>query len=311
MRFCRHLHSVSTITSSFAVAIVVLAGCAEPDFPTLPISEFSTWAIPADGVRIPAPRALYADEDDTVFALDDAGRVIVYSPAGEVLQTWFMPEHENGRPEGVVKLQDGRIAVADTHYHRIVFFNPDGSVNAMLGEKGIGEGQFVYPVAIVQDPSGCLYVGEYGDKQRIQKFSADGVFITQFGEHGTGPGQFQRPSGIVWINGTIYAVDAFNNRIQAFSDSGDFLRIIELPANVAAFEFPYDIRGTADGRLFVVENKAGRVTALKEDGTFLGRYGEPGRGTGGFFNPWGLTVLSDGRILVADTGNSRIVVLVP
>ncbi|MEO2030074.1 MAG: 6-bladed beta-propeller [Fuerstiella sp.] len=292
-----------------ATTITLLSGCVDFTTDTFPVSEFTTWKLPADGPRIPAPRALYADENDTVYALDDAGRVLVYSSTGEILQTWHMPDYEAGRPEGVIKLLDGRIAVADTHYHRVVFFHPDGTVESMLGEKGVDAGQFVYPVSIAQDPSGFIYVGEYGDRQRIQKFAADGTFITQFGEHGTGPGQFQRPSGIVWSNGTIYAVDAFNNRIQVFSDSGEFLRIVELSDNFEPFEFPYDVRGTADGRLYVIENKAARLTVLKEDGTVLGRYGHPSRGLDGFFNPWSLTVLSDGRVLVADTGNHRIVEL--
>lgn len=291
--------------------LLLIAGCAEPDANTFPISNFTSWKLPADGPRIPAPRSLWADTDDTVYALDDAGRVLIYSPQGEVLKTWHMPEHENGRPEGVVRLLDGRVAVADTHYHQVVFFREDGTVESILGSKGTGESEFVYPVAIVQDPEGFIYVGEYGDRQRIQKFTPGGEFVTQFGEHGTEPGQFQRPSGIVWINGAIYAVDAFNNRIQVFSDSGEFLRIIELADNLPAFEFPYDIRGTSNGRLFVVENKGGRITVLMEDGTFVGQYGTPGRGDKCFFNPWSLTVLSDGRILVADTGNHRIVELTP
>ena len=294
-----------------SAVLCLFAGCADVEPGTLPVSSCTTWKIPADGPRIPAPRALYADANDIVYALDDAGRVLLYEPDGTLLNSWRMPAHENGRPEGVVKLLDGRIAVADTHYHRVVFFHEDGTVESMLGEKGIDAGQFVYPVAIAQDPSGFIYVGEYGDRQRIQKFEPDGTFVTQFGEHGTGPGQFQRPSGIVWSNNTIYAVDAFNNRIQVFSDSGSFQKIIKLADNLEPFEFPYDIRGTSDGRLFVIENKSARVTVLKEDGTFIGRFGHPGRGDGQFFNPWGLTVLSDGRILVADTGNHRIVVLNP
>ncbi len=288
---------------------LTFVGCAEPALNTLAVSAFTTWKVPADGRRIPAPRSLYADKDDNVYALDDAGRVLIYSSKGEILQSWHMPEHSVGRPEGVIKLLDGRIAVADTHYHRVVFFHPDGSVESMIGTQGRDAGQFVYPVAIAQDPGGFIYVGEYGDRQRIQKFSPEGEFITQFGEHGTQPGQFQRPSGIVWINGTIFAVDAFNNRIQAFRDSGEFLRIIELPTDEGGLEFPYDIRGTTDGRLYVVENKASRITVLTEDGELVGRYGKPGRGDGGFLNPWSLTVLSDGRVLVADTGNHRIVEL--
>ncbi|MEQ9406418.1 MAG: hypothetical protein RIK87_01785 [Fuerstiella sp.] len=294
-----------------AVCLLCLAGCDQSDQGSFPVAEFTTWRLPADGTRIPAPRALSVDGNDTVYALDDAGRVLIYSPQGDVLRTWHMPDYEAGRPEGIVKLLDGRIAVADTHYHRVVFFHDDGTVESMFGVQGTEAGQFVYPNSITQDPNGFIYVGEYGDRQRIQKFRPDGSFVVQFGEHGTGPGQFQRPSGLVWSDACIYAVDAFNNRIQVFRDTGQFVRIFEWPENAAAPEFPYDIHRTADGRLFVIENKGGCLTVLTSDGDFVGRYGQPGRGDGGFFNPWSLTVLSDGRILVADTGNHRIVELTP
>ncbi|MEZ6124265.1 MAG: hypothetical protein R3C49_13980 [Planctomycetaceae bacterium] len=293
------------------VTALLICGCADSLTGTLTFSDISSWKVPAEGSRIPAPRSLYAAEDDTVYALDDAGRVLVYDATGSLKQQWPMPESEHGRPEGVVRLLDGRIAVADTHYHRVVFFHSDGTVESMLGDKGVEPGQFVYPVAIAQDPNGFLYVGEYGDRQRVQKFTAAGEFVLEFGSHGTDPGQFQRPSGIIWLDGTVYVVDAFNNRIQCFDDSGHFLRVVEPPADVEPLEFPYDIRATQDGLLVVVENKGGRISVLTKEGDLMGRFGTPGRGRGEFFNPWSLTALSDGRILVADTGNHRIVELTP
>lgn len=295
----------------FAILTLMIlpVGCVEQPGPALPVSEFSTWELPADGSRIPAPRALYADAEDTVYCLDDAGRVLLYSSEGEIQNVWRMPASENGRPEGIVKLQDGRIAVADTHYHRVVFFHADGTVESMLGTKGRGPGEFVYPVAVTQDPEGHLYVGEYGDRQRVQKFTVDGDFLTEFGEHGTDVGQFQRPSGLIWHDHQVFVVDAFNNRIQIFSDEGKFLRILGPPEEVEPFSFPYDLRMNKDGHVYVVENQGARVSLINQQGNLIGRYGTPGRTSGQFFNPWGLTVLSDGRVLVADTGNHRIVEL--
>lgn len=295
----------------FCLLILLCFGCVDQPEQQLEISGFSTWKLPADGARIPAPRALYADADDTVYCLDDAARVLIYSADGAVQDVWRMPASENGRPEGIVKLQDGRIAVADTHYHRVVFFEPDGTVQSMLGTKGREPGQFVYPVAVTQDPDGFVYVGEYGDRQRVQKFEPDGTFVTEFGEHGTDEGQFQRPSGLIWHNHEVLVVDAFNNRIQVFSDEGKFLRVLGPPADVEPFSFPYDLRMNQAENIYVVENQGSRITLVDQQGNLLGRYGQPGREQGQFFNPWGLTVLSDGRILVADTGNHRIVELTP
>ena len=291
---------------------LILTGCTDPGAdPELTFSKFDTWKIPASGKFLPAPRGLYADENDTVYVLDDAGRVLVYDRTGKLMKQWEMPEYEAGKPEGVWKLVDGRIAVADTHYHRIVIFNGDGTVSHKFGTQGRESGQFYFPVTIAQDPKGFIYVGEYGDRQRIQKFTPDGVYVTEFGQHGSGEGEFQRPSGVAWRDGLVYVVDAFNDRIQVFEDGGKFVRVIRLPEKSAPLEYPYDIRLDRNNQIYLIENKAARLTVMRLDGTIVGRYGRPGRGLNQFYQPWDLTVLNDGRILVADTGNHRLVELTP
>ena len=291
-----------------------IIGCGTPNSdPEMSFTKFDTWKVPASGRFLPAPRGLYADENDTVYVLDDAGRVLVYDTTGKLIKQWDMPEYAAGKPEGVWKLIDGRIAVADTHYHRVVIFDEDGSgkVSHMFGTQGTGPGQFVFPVTIAQDPLGFIYVGEYGDRQRIQKFTTEGKYVTEFGQHGSDDGEFQRPSGVAWQDGQVYVVDAFNDRIQVFEDSGKFVRVIKLPEKSAPLEYPYDIRLDKKNQIYVIENKAARLTVMRLDGTIVGRYGRPGRGLDQFYQPWDLTVLSDGRILVADTGNHRLVELTP
>ncbi len=298
---------------SFAwLLCLFIMGCGETTTdPELSFSKFDTWKVPASGSFLPAPRGLYADEDDTVYVLDDAGRVLVYDKTGKLTRQWEMPEFSAGKPEGVWKLVDGRVAVADTHYHRVVIFNGDGTVSHKFGTQGTGPGQFVFPVTIAQDPKGFIYVGEYGDRQRIQKFTVDGEYVTEFGQHGSKDGEFQRPSGVAWQDGLVYVVDAFNDRIQVFEDGGKFVRVIRLPEKSAPLEYPYDIRLDKKNQIYVIENKAARLTVMRLDGTIVGRYGRPGRGLHQFYQPWDLTVLSDGRILIADTGNHRLVELTP
>lgn len=300
------------VIGHLSLMLLLLIGCSngntEPEFE---FSRFDSWKIPASGRFLPAPRGLYSDADDNVFVLDDAGRVLVYNSAGDVIRQWEMPEFAAGKPEGIWELVDGKIGVADTHYHRVVVFNSDGTVSHMFGTQGNGPGQFVFPVSIAQDPKGFMYVGEYGDKQRVQKFTADGTFVTEFGEHGTGNGQFQRPSGMAWQNGEIYVVDAFNNRIQVFSDDGKYRRVVSLSEKFEPLSYPYDMRVTKDNLIYVIENKSARLTVMHLDGTIVGRFGKPGRGINEFYQPWDLTVLTDGRVLVADTGNHRLVELTP
>ncbi|MCB1094246.1 MAG: hypothetical protein KDN22_01585 [Verrucomicrobiae bacterium] len=247
--------------------------------------------------------------DNDVVVLDNGGRVLVYSSTGQVLRSWMMPEYEVGRPEGAVALKDGRIVVCDTHYHRVVVFDATGKVSHMFGSHGTEAGQFIYPVAVARDDNDLLFIGEYGGNDRIQVFSADGTFLRQFGAFGTELGEFQRPSGIAWHKGKVFVADAINNRVQKFTEDGDFVRIVTPPNT--GLQFPYDLSIAPDGSIFVVEYGAGRITQMTQDGTIISQFGSTGRGREQMVTPWGIAVDSLGRIRVADTGNRRLLAIEP
>jgi DNA-binding beta-propeller fold protein YncE len=292
------------------IAACWIGGCApSADGPELEIASERRFALPFHKTDLPAPRDVSIGLNDEKVILDNAGRVLVYGAAGKLVRQWDMPESSVGNPEGSCVLPDGRVVVADTHYHRVVTFDSEGQVLGMFGELGRGPGQFIYPVAVTADPAGNLYVAEYGENDRVQKFGPDGTFITQFGSFGTGEGQFQRPSGIAWLDGKLYVVDAFNSRVHVFADSGKYEGL--LGASDIGLHYPYDLSLGPDGRLYVVEYGAGRVTVLTTAGEVVGRYGHAGHDQGQFATPWGLAVDRAGRIWVADTGNRRVVELVP
>lgn len=292
--------------------LVFCFGCDSNSDPELTFSEIQQWSLPAEGAKIPAPRSINVGKNDEIYVLDNAGRVLVYDANNELLRQWKMPDYEVGKPEGVCLLKNGQIAVADTHYHRVVFFDDQGNVQRMMGELGEEPSQFIYPVSIVQDPAGNIYVCEYGDNNRVQKFTGQGDFLLEFGKVGTGPGEFQRPSDIVWHDGKIYVADAMNNRIQVFSDEGEFLEILGTKTGGISLLYPYDIALDQQKKeLYIVEYGAGRVTKTTLDGKVLGRFGKTGRNQGEFTTPWGLAVNSKEQVYVADTGNRLIVKLIP
>lgn len=272
----------------------------------LRVREMRHWMLPSAGTRVPAPRAVHAARNGELYVLDNAGRVLVFDAQGKVLRQWWMPEYSVGKPEKICLLRDGRLAVADTHYHRVVFFDTQGRVVGMLGRFGRGPGEFVYPVALAQDDHDNLYVCEYGDNDRVQKFSPQGEFLLQFGSFGTQPGQFMRPSGIVWHDSKIYVVDAFNNRIQHFADSGAYLGVFG-NSDQAELNYPYDLTRAPTGDFYVVEYGAGRISKFSPQGQLVGRTGGSGHGARQLDTPWGISVDTRSRIWVADTGNRRIV----
>lgn len=287
-------------------------GCNPDSAPELTFSEIKQWLVPPEGIKIPAPRSVNIGPKDELYVLDNAGRVLVYNSDNKLVRQWKMPDSEVGKPEGVCFLKNGQIAVADTHYHRVVFFDEQGNVQKMLGEYGEGSSQFIYPVSVVQDPAGNIYVCEYGNNDRVQKFSEEGEYLLEFGKVGTGPGEFQRAAGMLWHNGKIYVADAINNRIQVFSDMGIFLEILGTKTGGIPLYYPYDIAiDRTQEELYIVEYGAGRVTKTNLDGRILGRFGKTGMNQGEFLTPWGVAVNSKEQVFVADTGNRLIVKLIP
>jgi iron(III) transport system ATP-binding protein len=287
------------------VCLSSLSGCGNAQDHLLSASHTNYWLMPSEGTKVPAPRAVHITPQNELYVLDNAGRVLVFDSEGKVLRKWWMPEYSVGKPEKICLLRDGRLAVADTHYHRLVFFDTAGKVVEMRGKYGLGPGEFIFPVALAQDDQDNLYVCEYGNNDRVQKFSADGKFLTQFGSFGTSPGQFMRPSGIVWHDHKLYVVDAFNNRIQYFTDEGEYLGIFGNSGD-AGLNYPYDLVRSVAGDFYVVEYGAGRVSKFNSEGQLLGHFGQTGTGENQLSTPWGLTVDAHNRVWVADTGNRRI-----
>ena len=285
------------------------AGCDEVGSGSpLPLQPVRVESLPVEEGFLPAPRSMDISPEGNLFVLDDAGRVIAYGPDGGLLRTWWMPEYSVGRPEGIEVLRDGRLAIADTHYHRVVICSQAGEVLQIWGVEGEAPGEFIFPCDVMQDPSGHIYVSEYGGNDRVQKFTESGEFVLEFGQPGTAVGQFQRASGLDWHAGTVYIADAINNRVQAFTDTGELLGVIG-EASAVELEYPYDLRVLSNETMLVVEYKSGRITLLTLTGEVVGRYGTTGRGEGQFWTPWGIAATNEGRLVVADTGNRRIVEL--
>ena len=302
--------SLRILALLFAVALCLWqSGClGSSTAAELPVVESTIIRIPVDGKRMPAPRALTVSKDRELYVLDDSGRILVYDTDNKLLRQWSMPESSVGKPEGIRVLQDGRVAIADTHYHRIVFFSQQGELLNMFGSAGEKPGQFTYPVDLLQDPSGFLYVAEYGGSDRIQKFTNDGQFVLEFGGLGTEIGKFQRPSGMVWLDSKIYVADAINSRVQVFTDQGQPLDVLDW-ADQGGLYYPYDIALSPHGQFFFVEYGACRVTVADPAGKLVAQFGHEGRGHHELWTPWALAVSEDNRLFIADTGNRRIVQL--
>lgn len=256
------------------------------------------------------PRGITFDpRSGLIVVVDWDGRIQKFTTNGEFRASWIMPDVEKGKPEDLCLLPNGHIAVADTHYSRIVEYTPDGRLVRMFGAYGREPGQFIYPVGLCVDPDGNLYVSEYGENDRIQKFAPDGTCLRSWGHFGRAPGDFQRPSGLAFgPDQALYVADAVNHRIQVFDPDGRLLRVLGREGTgPGEFRYPYDV-DVRSNALYVLEYGNQRVQKLTLDGHPLACFGSPGRGDGQFAAPWRCTTVN-GRLVVSDTDNGRVVVL--
>ncbi len=247
---------------------------------------------------------------DRLFVVDFTARIQAYTLDGEHTGTTFTtPDFRNGRPSGLGADREGNLIVADSHYHTVRVYTPDGvEVQHFGGTGGKEPGQFGYISDCVQDADGNYYVSEFGQTDRITKLDAEGKFVRCWGENGTGEGQFARVRAMAFgPDGLLYVVDACNHRVQVFDRDGGFVRAFGGPGTeVGQFAYPYDLAFDPAGNLYVVERGNSRVQKFTAAGVPLGSWGTPGRGEGQLADPWALTVDRYGRVHVIDTENHRV-----
>jgi DNA-binding beta-propeller fold protein YncE len=259
------------------------------------------------------PRAITAEPNGSVFVVDKNGRVQRFSADGQFETFWRMPETEQGKPVGLKVHPDGRIFVADTHYHRVMIFDRDGKLLGSFGSEGFGGGQFQFPTDVAFDAQGFIYVSEYHENDRITKWSPDLQFVAAFGEKEIEGRRLSRPAGIdIDDEQTLWVADACNHRIVRFSLDGEVLTTFgRFGTGPGEMRYPYDLCVSPQQTLLVCEYEGNRLQWFSKDGRSLRVWGRGGRAPGELFAPWGATYGPKGRVYVVDSLNSRVQIMQP
>jgi sugar lactone lactonase YvrE len=121
-------------------------------------------------------------------------------------------------------------------------------------------------------------------------------------------GQFNEPEGVaVAPDGTVYVADTWNDRIQRFSATGQFLGTWgSFGSGDGQFGWPSGVAVAPDGTVYVADSENNRIQRFTATGQFLGKWGSKGSGDGQFNEPQGVAVAPDATIYVADSYNHRI-----
>ena len=199
----------------------------------------------------------------------------IFQPVGKVASTeeskgvtWVRSIYGWGKannqqfwgPQGVTVGSDGTIWATTQAQNRVIGFNPDGSLDAMLYQGGNGDPKFPnaisYPTAVAVGPDGLVYIADT-PRSTVWVFSRDNKLVRQMyvptpsaiavskdrlvvgsasgfvimnptgkvlklvGTQGKGKDQFEGVRGAaIASDGTIYIVDQYNNRLSAYDRDG-------------------------------------------------------------------------------------------
>lgn len=294
----------------FAFCVPALMGCNDKSGPAGEPKVIDAFGRTGRGPgEFIYPRAIDIASDGSLFIIDKTGRIQRLSPEGNFLDVIKMPLTEAGKPTGLSVAPNGNLYIADTHYHRIVVFSPDGKLIDEFGRFGQENGCFIYPTDIAFSEDGRIFISEYGGNDRISVFSKQGDFLYCFGTAGSGAGQFARPAALCVdrVRKCLYVADACNHRIAIYNLDGKLLGYIGSVGRAQGqLRYPYDLVLLPDGTLVVCEYGNNRIQLFSPEGRSLAVYGCAGRQLGQLAYPWGLAVDGRGRAFIVDAGNNRI-----
>jgi hypothetical protein len=225
------------------------------------------------------------------------------SPYDPERHVWLVERGGNGIHEQVFKFtNDGRqiaLRLTDPNPKAGADGGPDPRANPNPGPTDYGD-----PSVLTFLPNGDFLLGDGYDNGRIVRYNAQGELVSQFGrvdftpEIGGAPGEFDLIHGIaVDREGRIYVADRQNNRVQVFTNGGEFIEEWPEVTN------PAGLYMDEDENVWVVSATLNRLVKFSKEGEFLTYFGAFGGTMGGFpgglSRPHQMDVGPDGTVYVA------------
>lgn len=300
--------------SAFAAAVLLsalLGGCGAPDHA---FNRIDSIAATRDGRTLVLhdagnSRLVVCDRDFKLkriithpdffnvwgLSINDTGEIVV------VNERPLRPTFDTAERKALAVLEFIHFDLGGRELRRLQWFGEKGPVVSPSSPLPLRDGTFLVP-----ETRTCL----------VLRIGAAGEFLASFGGIGRRGGLLDYPNDVVAVPGRdeFLVVDTFASRLPVFSPDGRFLReISSRGTEEGRLMFPEAATFDAAGDLYVAELHSMRVSRFGPDGAFKRAYPlkDP---EGGFplvqlFDV--LWVDGPAELLVADTLNSRILVLDP
>lgn len=227
------------------------------------------WGKLPEGWTFTQVAGVAVDQQDRVYVFNRSPHpVIILDQQGDFLSSWG--EGIFTRPHGILIDRNNEVLCVDDADHTVRKFTLDGKLLMTLGTKnkpGENGAPFNRPTNPAVSPRGDIYISDGYGNSRVHRFSAEGKLILSWGTPGSDPGQFNIPHG-VWIdkNERVYVADRQNNRIQIFTNKGEYL------TQWTGFQQPCAVFMDKEENVFVPELRS-RMSILNMNGEVLLRWG--------------------------------------
>jgi len=190
--------------------------------------------------------------------------------------------------------------------------DPDHPTSRAEARANPNPGPYTYgdPAVLAFFPNGDFLLGDGYWHSRIVRYDADGEYLMEWGELGTGPGQFDLVHGVaVDRDHRVYVGDRTNNRIQVFTEDGEFIE--EWPD----VSDPVGIFIDERDAVWVVSARLNRILKYNLDGElqyYWGAYGGTRGGfPGGLSRPHQIEVDQEGNVYIASWDGGWVAKFVP
>ncbi len=311
----RLLVLVAALAILIVIIVVVTSGSSTP--PTSTTAGASKAAHTGKGPSYLAVSDPSAVPQNILIADRNNSRIISISPKGQIVWT-----HPVSAPSDAYLSYTGHTAVITQHTKSRVFtleVDP-GAVNFIYGHSdkpGSAENYLHDPQTAQELPSGGeIVIADLGNCRILFVRPAKHVPVDSLGGSATdcvhhvlsAPYTFSKPdAAFPAANGDLVVTELSPAWVDVFDKSLKLLDQIKL--SDAGFTAPYDANEYAPGDLIVVDRTTpGVVEEFTATGTPLWRYAAPS-GAGELDHPTLARVLPDGNVLVADSGNDRVIVI--
>lgn len=283
----------------------------EASAPPIPVKGFKLVGIMGEGklgsAHLRLPTGITIDFQGNVFITDTGNdRVVKCDERGRFLAEtggFGRGAGEFNRPTYLATDNGLNIYVVDSQNKRIQRFDANLNFVSMIEVKKNGDFHgFGLPEGIAITPSGEIVVSDVEDDHLI-KLNGFFEYDRTFGGFENLEGGLRDPLGVfVSRNGDFYVADSRNHRVVVFDAFGNFLRSF----GEGVLNNPNGVTVGNDELVYVANTGENSLVVFDPKGDILLEYESPGPGITNLSGPTDLKFGKDGRLMVVDSKNNRI-----